>query len=68
MNEFLILLCLQAQVLLYLIDHLYPNPDPSSCAPILLWGLREGLCGAELPTGVNPAQLPGLCWFWHCSV
>lgn len=56
MNEFLVLLCLN--VLLYLLYCLYLTPQiqfySSDSLPHLRGAVSEGLCGAELLTGVKP--------------
>jgi len=63
-NEFLVLICLCAQLLFYLVNYLYLNPQvlpllpfwfssPSSCGAAVVW-----LCGAEIPAGLNHSTTP----------
>ena len=58
-NEFLVLLCLHAWLLLYLLTCLYLNPRVFSLflcrfsPPSHQGGVSERLCGASLPAGVK---------------
>ena len=71
-TEFLVLLCLCAWLLLYLLNCLYLNPQVLSLSlfrfspPSHCRGVSEWLCGAELPAGVKPrhkfAHRKVLCW------
>lgn len=61
-HEFLIAICSDTQLLLYVLNCLYLNPHVFSLLPFQffpqthVWGVSKYLCGAELLTGVNPQQ------------
>lgn len=53
MNEFLILLCLQAQVLLYLIDHFIPTLTLPVVPPSCCGDCGRGCVGQSCPLGLT---------------